>query len=158
MDIEDRLEVKVIQAKGLVPPRGAGGYCNPSVIVSCDVEVIQTKTMSRTNSPEWKNAEPMAFFHVSESRANHLVCSVKHKDLVTSRSIPLGNVTIPLATSLLSPGIPADEWYAISRLPDHPMLAQLTWMTSTSAFVGTRYSRWATPARRAANSECCASS
>ena len=110
MDIEDRLEVKVVEARGLVPPRGSGGSCNPSVFVSCDAETIQTKTLSRTNDPQWKDAEPMAFFHVAEGSANHLVCKVSHKDLVTGRNIPLGDVSIPLATALLSPEIPIDEW------------------------------------------------
>mmetsp|Transcript_46127 Transcript_46127/g.128472 ORF Transcript_46127/g.128472 Transcript_46127/m.128472 type:complete len:248 (+) Transcript_46127:146-889(+) len=118
MDIEDRLEVKVVEARGLVPPRGAGGTCNPSVFVSCDSETIQTKTQSRTNAPQWKDAEPMAFFHVAEGAANHLVCRVCHKDLVTGRSIPLGTVTIPLSTALLSPEIPIDEWFPIIALGD----------------------------------------
>lgn len=45
MEIEDRLEVKVLQGRGLPP--GAGGTCNPSVKVECATEHQQTKTLSR---------------------------------------------------------------------------------------------------------------
>ena len=57
-DVSDRLEVKVVAARGLGEVEG--GDCNPFALVRCGAEEERTAVASATSAPEW-NASTMIF-------------------------------------------------------------------------------------------------
>lgn len=114
MDMQDRLSIKVVDAVGLRPPPGKGSVCNPAVVVTVGNEVQRTKTLTRQNDPEWKSDDAMIFFHVAETNVQHAMCTVMHKDPQTGRELAIGQVAVPLATALLSPGIAVDQSFVVS--------------------------------------------
>ena len=73
METNDRVEVKVLAARGL--PRCAGGTTNPCVRVSCAGETSFTKTMSRDPNPDWEKQEgfqSMIFSRITENEERYV--------------------------------------------------------------------------------------
>eukprot|EP00633_Aureoumbra_lagunensis_P005480 CAMPEP_0197308502 /NCGR_PEP_ID=MMETSP0891-20130614/6865_1 /TAXON_ID=44058 ORGANISM="Aureoumbra lagunensis, Strain CCMP1510" /NCGR_SAMPLE_ID=MMETSP0891 /ASSEMBLY_ACC=CAM_ASM_000534 /LENGTH=1990 /DNA_ID=CAMNT_0042792899 /DNA_START=20 /DNA_END=5992 /DNA_ORIENTATION=+ len=108
MDVEDRLEVKVVAARDLSEVEG--GECNPFVIVKCGNEFEQTQVLNHTTNPEWNSAR-MVFQDVTENGIDHIVVRINHKNLSAQADETIGQAIVDLRTVLLSPGIESDEWY-----------------------------------------------
>mmetsp|Transcript_9637 Transcript_9637/g.30891 ORF Transcript_9637/g.30891 Transcript_9637/m.30891 type:complete len:1963 (-) Transcript_9637:92-5980(-) len=114
MDIEDRLEVKVVAAKDLLEVEG--GECNPFAIVRCGTEFEQTMVLNGTTDPEWNSAR-MVFGDITENETDHCVVTIMHKDLSAQQDQCIGLVIVDLRTVVLSPGIETDEWFELQRAP-----------------------------------------
>ena len=84
MDVEDRLELRVVSARDL--PEVEGGDCNPFVLVKCGGEAEQTHVVNNSQNPEW-TTQRMIFLDVAENDVDHVVLSVWHKNLGGGYSI-----------------------------------------------------------------------
>ncbi|KAJ1449086.1 hypothetical protein M885DRAFT_622839 [Pelagophyceae sp. CCMP2097] len=108
MDFEDRLEIRIIEAKRLQELQG--GECNPYAVVECGREREQTPSATGTTEPVW-NAPRAIFLEVASNDVQHIVVKVFHKS--SGADIPLGQAAIELRSCVLSPGIETDEWYSL---------------------------------------------
>lgn len=109
MDLDDRLEVRVLCAEDL--PEVEGGDCNPFVVVRCGAESRQTLVMNGTSKPVWPSLQRMVFTDLAENDLLQLTVSAMHKNLSGGQDVQLGSVVINLNTAMLGPGIELDEWY-----------------------------------------------
>ena len=109
-DVSDRLEVKVVAARGLGEVEG--GDCNPFALVRCGAEEERTAVASATSSaPEW-NASTMIFTDVADA-ADDVVVAVMHKALSAARDQALGRAVISLRTCFQAVGVEQDDWFPL---------------------------------------------
>lgn len=119
MDVDDRLEVKVVAGRSLceVP----GGLANPYCVVKVGDQFEQTAIMARTLNPKWGDAAlTMVFNELVENGIEWIVVSVMHKDMSGGRDMPVGVCKVPLVTVLNAPGTPIEEWVPIQHVPGMP--------------------------------------
>ena len=108
-DVSDRLEVKVVAARGLGEVEG--GDCNPFALVRCGAEEERTAVASATSAPEW-NASTMIFTDVADA-ADDVVVAVMHKALSAARDQALGRAVISLRTCFQAVGVEQDDWFPL---------------------------------------------
>ena len=109
-DVSDRLEVKVVAARGLGEVEG--GDCNPFALVRCGAEEERTAVASATSSaPAW-NASTMIFTDVADA-ADDVVVAVMHKALSAARDQALGRAVISLRTCFQAVGVEQDDWFPL---------------------------------------------
>ena len=114
MDVDDRLELRVVSARDL--PEVEGGDCNPFVLVKCGGEAEQTHVVNSSQNPEW-TTQRMIFLDVAENDVDHVVLSVWHKNLGGGSDVPLGQAIVYLRTVVLSPGIEQDDRIELTPVP-----------------------------------------
>jgi len=113
-DLDDRLELKIVAARGLAEV--AGGECSPYCVASIGGDKQTTGVQSTTVDPVW-NASSLIFSGLGEAGVDHVVCVVKHKSGPGAEDVVLGQVVVDLQSAILSPGIASDEWYALLPAP-----------------------------------------
>lgn len=115
MDVSDRLEVKVKEAKGLKNIDGIKP--NAYIEVECGLDSQSTKHVTENCDPHW-NIPAMVFNHLLAAEVDTILIHVKHKDIFGSRDVPLGVAVIPLDTVFNSPKIEIDDWYSLTESSD----------------------------------------
>ena len=98
---QDRLEIKVIQARGL---EYDGSNPNSFVQLECGLDRRQTRLIAQDGTPEWKT-KPFIFSGVLAGDIQTLVTTVIHRDTFSGRDIDLGWVLIDLATFFNAPKV-----------------------------------------------------
>ena len=110
-EVSDRLEVKVVAARGLGEVEG--GECNPYAIITCAADEERTGVASATASPEWR-AATMIFTDVADA-ADDVVVDVMHKALSASRDVALGRAVVSLRTCFQAIGVEQDDWFPLEN-------------------------------------------
>ena len=133
MDVDDRLELRVVSARDL--PEVEGGDCNPFVLVKCGGEAEQTHVVNSSQNPEW-TTQRMIFLDVAENDVDHVVLSVWHKNLGGGSDVPLGQAIVYLRTVVLSPGIEQDDRIELTPVPGQMNECSGSLRVELSYFVG----------------------
>ena len=119
MDLDDRLEIKLIEARAL--PEVPGGLANPYALISVGETTEQTELRSRTLAPKWgDDALTMVFSEIVAFGLEWIVVTMLHKDMSGNGEAVLGVAKIPLTTALCGPSVPTSDWRVRRRAPlDH---------------------------------------
>lgn len=133
MDLDDRLELRVVSARDL--PEVEGGDCNPFVVVRCGNEAEQTHVVNSSQNPEW-TSQRMIFLDVAENDIDHAVLSIYHKSLGGGADVPLGQAVCYLRTVVLSPGIEQDDRIELGPMPGQTQECKGSLRIELSYFVG----------------------
>ena len=102
MDVDDRLEVKVLGGRNLaeVPGGPPYSYC----IVKVGEAFEQTDIRPRTCNPVWgDSALTMVFNELTENSIEWVIINVMHKDMGGGEDMALGVCKVPLTTVLNAP-------------------------------------------------------
>ena len=119
MDLDDRLEIKLIEARAL--PEVPDGLANPYALISVGETTEQTELRSRTLAPKWgDDALTMVFSEIVAFGLEWIVVTMLHKDMSGNGEAVLGVAKIPLTTALCGPSVPTSDWRVRRRAPlDH---------------------------------------
>lgn len=115
MDISDRLEVKIIEARELKTLNGLKP--NAYVEVVCGLDTQSTKHVTESVTPNW-SLPAMVFNHLLAAEVDTILIYLKHKNIFGSVDTPLGVAVIPLDTVYNSPKIEIDDWYNLTESAD----------------------------------------
>ena len=114
MDLDDRLEIKLIEARAL--PEVPGGLANPYALISVGETTEQTDLRSRTLAPKWgDDALTMVFSEIVAFGLEWIVVTMLHKDMSGNGDAVLGVAKIPLTTALCGPSVPTSDWRVVRR-------------------------------------------
>ncbi len=119
MDVDDRLEVKVLGGRNLaeVPGGPPYSYC----IVKVGEAFEQTDIRPRTCNPVWgDSALTMVFNELTENSIEWVIINVMHKDMGGGEDMALGVCKVPLTTVLNAPYVPTEDWIPIQHQPGMP--------------------------------------
>jgi Ca2+-dependent lipid-binding protein len=105
----DRLEVKIIQARGLKEAPN-GELPTPYVEVDVGPDSFRTRHLVETRDPYW-NSSTMTFHSLLGHEVDQILIKVRHKDIFSGKDAILGVVSVPMATYYGSPKTEIDAWY-----------------------------------------------
>ena len=109
MEIQDRLEVKLLEARGL-DYEGSNPNCFVEII--CGLDKRQSKIIAGEGSPKW-NSKPYIFNNILGSSIDTMIVILYHRDSFTGRDVDLGWIQISLNNYLSAPQILFSEWLKI---------------------------------------------
>ena len=115
MEINDRLEIKVVGAENLILVNGM----RPSAFVEVQVgnDVMRTKTIPENQEPVW-DTPPMIFTQILTNCIDTIFVKITNKDSNKGVESPMGYVVMAMDTPFNSPGIEIDAWYELKQSSD----------------------------------------
>jgi hypothetical protein len=111
MDLPDKLQIKVIEAEGLINVNGLPPTALVELVVGESTK--QTKEIKDSCQPKW-NSPPMIFEHVLGDGVQTVLAYVFHYDEINDEKTCLGVAIIPLDTFYHSPEVEQDYWYDLT--------------------------------------------
>jgi Ca2+-dependent lipid-binding protein len=111
-DIYDRLEVRVIEARGLLNPHSI--VPSPFAEVTVGQDSVRTDTAMETDKPAW-NSNMMIFTQLLINDVDTVHVHIYHVDQFAGKTSPLGCAYVPLSNFYHSPTVLIDEWYPLTE-------------------------------------------
>jgi hypothetical protein len=109
MDVAvDRLEVRIIQARGL--KLVTEGAPTPYVEVDVGPDSFRTRHLVETTDPIW-NSQTMTFMSLLAHEVDQIIFKVKHKDIFSGKDLILGVAAVSIGTYYSSPKVEVDGWF-----------------------------------------------
>lgn len=111
-DLYDRLEIKVVKARGLITLDGL--LPSPYVEITCGQDAKRTRQITESQSPVW-DAPMMIFSQLLISDISVISVHVKHRDVFTGHDRTLGILNLPMDTFYNAPMVCIDDWYPLAE-------------------------------------------
>ena len=109
-DATDRLEVKVLEARGL---SYGGSRPNSYVEIVIGPDKRRTIMIPEDDTPKWKT-KPYIFNNVLGSNIDTMVVNVLHRDNFTGLEDDLGRAIIPTHTFFGAPKVEISNWFRLT--------------------------------------------
>ena len=101
MDVQDRLEIKVLEARGL---EYQGSKPNTYVQLRVGFDFRNTNVIQESDVPKWRT-KPFIFNSILASQCDTVLVNIYHRDSFQRKDVDLGMICLPLDTYLSSPKV-----------------------------------------------------
>ena len=126
MEVQDRLEVKILEAKG-ISFEGSRPNCFVELMVGPDKR--RTTVVPEDSTPHWKSP-PYIFNSVLANNVDTILVKLFHRNNFTGVDVDIGKILLPMDTYYSAPKTEFNDWFEIrgteNMVPDDEEVEMMT--------------------------------